>query len=64
MRLFVSIKECSDKDAEYLAQSGYPVVNNEIDITFLFDVFDPSDLSLISEAIGIDIPITGYRFTK
>lgn len=54
----------SDKDAEYLKRNGYPVVKNEVDITSLFDVFDPSNMSIIHEAIGIDIPITGYRFTK
>lgn len=64
MRLFIKLKECSDKDAEYLERNGYPVNNGWVDITPLFDVFNPSDLGIVHEAIDIDTPITKYIITK
>lgn len=64
MRLLIKLKDISDKDAEYLSKNGYPINNDWVDITTLFGVFNPSDLGIIYEAIGIDVPIVEYKITK
>lgn len=64
MKLFIKIKDYSVKDVEYLTRNGFPVVEDWVDITLLFNGFNVNDLTYIYESLAIPCIITAYKITN